>query len=494
MRCLRFAVSLSRPSTAMLKQISASAEGDVYGALSAKGDELDVSAAVACMINGDLGNEISKVIAGRKTACFFEMRPVLRKTNAVNGSFRFALIDGMPTAKVNKTAFAKKLRQTDDSDTATAAAFLNLQEDAWLVAPRQQIGVAAETYTNINTFSANASKDQIADFWRLVGQTIIANDETRTLTDGPLWISTSGTGVAWLHVRIEHTPKYYKYEDFKSCEILPTQESTEHATQHVLEHTDSLAKTRLPTQQPTEHATLGANISTQMTANARSSAAGQEPAEQTAWPVAPDQAPAARPASPKTFTENATGTLMAAQMPVKRAASRSPEPAAKRLPPIAEEPFGQQNLTNGGEPSVMRHAVPAFDTNDAMMVHVYVKHAEAMYTYFINNSSGLLELVVGGLMIMNQVISTVTSRPRTLSDLEKDLRKFDRVSVYLDQSTIRSMNSMLKCNMESDKIGEPLSSVLPMLKASAGVKMLDMSVPHTVAISNKIVFAFCITV
>jgi hypothetical protein len=35
------------------------------------------------------------------------------------------------------------------------------------------------------------------------------------LSDSPTWISTSGTGVHWLHVRIENRPVYFTYHPYK---------------------------------------------------------------------------------------------------------------------------------------------------------------------------------------------------------------------------------------------------------------------------------------
>lgn len=34
-------------------------------------------------------------------------------------------------------------------------------------------------------------------------------------TDYPIWLSTSGLGVYWLHMRLDRRPKYYTYEPFK---------------------------------------------------------------------------------------------------------------------------------------------------------------------------------------------------------------------------------------------------------------------------------------
>ncbi len=35
--------------------------------------------------------------------------------------------------------------------------------------------------------------------------------------DRPTWLSTAGHGVAWLHVRLDTRPKYYRYTPYVSC-------------------------------------------------------------------------------------------------------------------------------------------------------------------------------------------------------------------------------------------------------------------------------------
>lgn len=32
----------------------------------------------------------------------------------------------------------------------------------------------------------------------------------------PIWLSTSGLGVPWLHVRVDQNPRYYSYTPYKS--------------------------------------------------------------------------------------------------------------------------------------------------------------------------------------------------------------------------------------------------------------------------------------
>ncbi len=80
----------------------------------------------------------------------------------------------------------------------------NLTKTAKLVVPRQI--KSADAYTHIAAFMRKAPRAQVHKLWQVVGEEVYMQ-----LSEQPLWLSTAGDGVAWLHVRIENTPKYYTY-------------------------------------------------------------------------------------------------------------------------------------------------------------------------------------------------------------------------------------------------------------------------------------------
>ena len=84
----------------------------------------------------------------------------------------------------------------------------NLARTAQLVVPR---GLAARSdlYAHLAAFVRGAPASQVHQLWQCVASTA-----RRALSTRPLWISTAGAGVAWLHVRIENTPKYYSYRSY----------------------------------------------------------------------------------------------------------------------------------------------------------------------------------------------------------------------------------------------------------------------------------------
>jgi hypothetical protein len=87
--------------------------------------------------------------------------------------------------------------------------FDNLGRDATLVAPAppgQDLN-----YSHIGVFSNEAPLQQQHDLWQTTGRVT----EER-ITDQPLWLNTAGGGVAWLHIRLDSRPKYYRHQPYIS--------------------------------------------------------------------------------------------------------------------------------------------------------------------------------------------------------------------------------------------------------------------------------------
>jgi hypothetical protein len=64
-------------------------------------------------------------------------------------------------------------------------------------------------YPHLAVFLRSAPPDQCDELFRAIGKATI-----EFLNDAPFWLSTSGSGVAWVHVRIDKRPKYYQYEPY----------------------------------------------------------------------------------------------------------------------------------------------------------------------------------------------------------------------------------------------------------------------------------------
>lgn len=90
------------------------------------------------------------------------------------------------------------------------AAFGNLGGDAWLIAPASEGGGA--DFTHLAAFTGTASPARQDALWAAVGAALQARIGAR-----PLWLSTAGHGVAWLHVRLDSRPKYYRHAAYREA-------------------------------------------------------------------------------------------------------------------------------------------------------------------------------------------------------------------------------------------------------------------------------------
>jgi hypothetical protein len=128
-------------------------------------------------------------------------------TDLANRQFEFVLLDSPEIAvTANATAFAEHFTTSDSNDGIVV--FPNLGKDATLVVPSPHGPEPA--YGHLAAFIRNAPDAQKHALWRIVGQTM-----QEQISDQPLWLSTAGGGVSWLHVRLDSWPKYYGFEQYK---------------------------------------------------------------------------------------------------------------------------------------------------------------------------------------------------------------------------------------------------------------------------------------
>jgi len=68
-----------------------------------------------------------------------------------------------------------------------------------------------QPYAHLAGFIRAAPVNQIQAFWRVTAAAVMER-----LGEQPLWLSTSGLGVAWLHARLDSRPKYYQHRRYIS--------------------------------------------------------------------------------------------------------------------------------------------------------------------------------------------------------------------------------------------------------------------------------------
>jgi len=134
-------------------------------------------------------------------AYFWETPPMTQATLA--RPFEFVLVNAPQLARVSadRRPFAHYFNHEPVVD------FPNLGGDAHLVVPCPQ--KPADAFAHLAAFSRSAPLAQQHDFWQRVGLAVVNGVGER-----PLWLSTSGLGVYWLHVRLDARPKYYTFRPY----------------------------------------------------------------------------------------------------------------------------------------------------------------------------------------------------------------------------------------------------------------------------------------
>lgn len=137
-------------------------------------------------------------------AFFWENKPMTDKTldldyecNIINTDF---LVGRAPDSKTFSQYF---------KEDANVVTFPNLAKDAELIVPCPKNEKTA--YTHIGSFIRKADSDQIDELWQVTG-----SETLKSIDSKPRWLSTSGLGVFWLHIRIDTIPKYYQTSEYKS--------------------------------------------------------------------------------------------------------------------------------------------------------------------------------------------------------------------------------------------------------------------------------------
>lgn len=142
-------------------------------------------------------------------AIFWECIPVTQKT-IDSVEFESIVIESGMLSKVAPNPKPFQPRFTKDNVTV----FPSLGKDALLVVPNPLSDIPNDSYTHIASFTKKAPLQQQHQLWIEVAvrmREVLAQKST----DSPIWLSTSGLGVYWLHVRLDDRPKYYNHQEYK---------------------------------------------------------------------------------------------------------------------------------------------------------------------------------------------------------------------------------------------------------------------------------------
>jgi len=139
---------------------------------------------------------------------FWEAAPVTRAR--IDREFEFVLVDApqLVDVRADEDAFAQHFLSAQAGKSVVE--FSNLGGDASLIVPCP-LGTPT-AYSQISTFARQAPIDQQHQLWKLVGATL-----EQQLGANPVWLSTSGLGIFWLHIRLDSAPKYYTHQPYRTA-------------------------------------------------------------------------------------------------------------------------------------------------------------------------------------------------------------------------------------------------------------------------------------
>lgn len=132
-----------------------------------------------------------------------ETPPLSAATAALPAELVLVRSDALLAERQDASPFAPQLR----ADRAVCT-FRNLGGDALLVVPHP---AHAERAAHLAEFVRHAAPALVDTFWATLGAAVLDEAARRT---SPLWVSTAGLGVAWLHARLDSRPKYYRHRPY----------------------------------------------------------------------------------------------------------------------------------------------------------------------------------------------------------------------------------------------------------------------------------------
>ncbi len=119
--------------------------------------------------------------------------------------FEFVALDSPNLARrPDPAAFAEHWPAAENG----IATVPNLGGDATLVIPMPLAEPSA--YGHLAAFVRLAPEPQRDALWRAVGEAMAWR-----VGAAPVWLSSAGAGVPWLHVRLDDRPKYYGHDPYR---------------------------------------------------------------------------------------------------------------------------------------------------------------------------------------------------------------------------------------------------------------------------------------
>ena len=123
--------------------------------------------------------------------------------------FEFVVLND-PALDRTEDDFAFRKYFKDAPDGNWIVTFPNLGRNAVLVVPLP--GGNHVNHCHLGSFLDTCSASHESQLWYHVGKAML-----NRVSDKPVWLSTAGGGVPWLHVRLDNSPKYYGYRPYRGA-------------------------------------------------------------------------------------------------------------------------------------------------------------------------------------------------------------------------------------------------------------------------------------
>lgn len=153
--------------------------------------------------SGEFRKYYNSILAACPFEAFrWENRSITKNTKSRD--YTFVVVDSPSLERrLDKSSFSDYLSPTDD-----VASFPSLGRDATMIIPTEP--KEGDGYGHLAKFVRSAPEHVVDKFWK-----VVATETLMRVGDSPIWLSTAGGGVSWLHARIDSRPKYYSFRPYK---------------------------------------------------------------------------------------------------------------------------------------------------------------------------------------------------------------------------------------------------------------------------------------
>jgi hypothetical protein len=202
----------STPAPRIVAETLAHGGGQRLRVLDADGRPLSQAALLLAWRQPDgaaLRRQWTTTLAGLPyAAAFWELPPWSARSRT--RPFECVVLDAPALAAKRDTpdrdSFARAWKVDDGTPFAV---FDNLGGDARLIAPRPAAHPEPVDCRHLLAWLRSAPAGQADALWSRIATELLAR-----VDEAPVWTSTSGLGVHWLHVRLDARPKYYGHRPY----------------------------------------------------------------------------------------------------------------------------------------------------------------------------------------------------------------------------------------------------------------------------------------